>query len=90
MLIWLLSTIFSLSGLMTYLSQKDKFDGSKVRRADWETDERAREELQNRAKAMLLEFEKRRMRLQKKVISYLDSKDLTVFVCSPVYLYHSF
>ena len=52
---------------MRYLSLKDQSDGTKVRRSTWADDEEAREDLKRRAKAMLLEIEKRQRKRHRKV-----------------------
>ena len=53
---------------MKYLSLKDQSEGTKTLRGTWADDEAARENLKMRAKAMLLEFEKRRRNKHRKVI----------------------
>ena len=52
---------------MEFLSLKDQADGTRTHRGTWDDDEEARRELYNRAKAMLLTFEKRRARLSRTV-----------------------
>ena len=52
---------------MEYLVLKDQSDGLTVRRGSWEDDNEARAELHDRAKAMLLSFEKRRSKLSRTV-----------------------
>ena len=52
---------------MKYLSLKDQSEGAKTRRGTWADDEEAREHLKKRAKAMLLEIEKRQRNRHKKV-----------------------
>ena len=52
---------------MEFLSLKDQSDGTRTHRGSWEEDNEARLELYNRAKAMLLQFEKRRARLSRTV-----------------------
>ena len=59
---------FSLSELMKYLSLKDQSEGTKTRRGTWADDEEARDGLKKRAKAMLLEIEKRQRKRHKKVL----------------------
>ena len=55
---------------MKYLSLKDQSDGTKTRRGTWADDEEARENLKRRAKAMLLEIEKRQRKRHRKVNFY--------------------
>ena len=52
---------------MEYLAMKDQADGTRTHRGSWDEDSDARLELYNRAKTMLLEFEKRRARLSRTV-----------------------
>ena len=59
--------ISSLCGMMEYLALKDQSDGVRVRRGTWEEDQEVRLELMERAKAMLLSFEKRRAKLSRTV-----------------------
>ena len=53
--------------MMEYLALKDQSDGVRVRRGTWEEDQEVRIELRERAKAMLLSFEKRRAKLSRTV-----------------------
>ena len=55
---------------MEFLSLKDQADGTRTHRGTWDEDEDARLELYNRAKTMLLQFERRRARLSR-TVSYL-------------------
>ena len=64
---------------MKYLSLKDQSSGAKVRRGTWADDEEAREDLKRRAKAMLLEIEKRQRNRHKKVnLCILYSKNFCI------------
>ena len=57
---------------------KDQADGTRTHRGSWDEDSDARLELYNRAKTMLLEFERRRARLSRTVSTLLISS-LEVF-----------
>ena len=57
---------------MKYLFLKDQSDGTKNRRSTWADDEEARESLKRRAKAMLLEIEKRQRKRHKKVLKNIE------------------
>lgn len=61
---------------MEFLSLKDQADGTRTHRGTWEEDEEARRALYNRAKAMLLQFEKRRARLSRTVSKLIVSRIL--------------
>ena len=68
-------TIFSsISGMMEYLALKDQSDGTRTHRGTWEEDQSARLDLESRAKAMLLDFEKRRAKLNRSVSSFFALK----------------
>ena len=53
--------------MMEYLALKDQSDGTRTHRGTWEEDQSARLDLESRAKAMLLDFEKRRAKLNRSV-----------------------
>ena len=59
---------------MEYLSLKDQADGTREYRGSWEEDQEVRLDLYNRAKAMLLDFEKRRAKLSRTVSKMMSHK----------------
>ena len=58
---------------------KDQSDGLPVQRGSWEEDNEARAELYDRAKAMLLSFEKRRSKLSR-TVSFKIIQVLLIFI----------
>ena len=68
----------SICGMMEYLVLKDQSDGLPVQRGSWEEDNETRAELYDRAKAMLLSFEKRRSKLSRTVSFYNNASIINI------------